>query len=288
MAAQTSRGGTAGTDHWSSEAYKASASFVPLLAQTVLGYIDPQPTDRVLDIGCGDGKFTGYYMKAVGQVLGLDASNAMVAAAKKDWARENVEYRELDCRYLDKEIREGSVEGAAWDKVACLDARNSVSNAALHWILRDPATRVSVLQAIHDCLKPNGSFVFEMGGHGNVPEVHCAMMAALVHSGVSLDAVRDANPWFFPSEAWMRKTLEDIGFRVEKLEMEYRPTKLTTDEKGGIEGWLRLMGASFFEVLREGEQRDSAVKHVCEVLDPVITREDGSKWLGLDHRVKDG
>ena len=80
----------------------------------------------------------------------------------------------------------------------------------------------------------------------------------------------------------MRTTLEDIGFKVEKLELEYRPTRLTDDkEKGGLEGWVRLMGASMLEVIEDEGKRESAVKEVCEVLDPIVTREeDGSQWLG--------
>lgn len=80
----------------------------------------------------------------------------------------------------------------------------------------------------------------------------------------------------------MRNALEQVGFSVEKLEMEYRPTRLTVDEKGGIEGWVRLMGAAALEVLEEkGGVREDAVKEVCDVLETVITREeDGSKWLG--------
>ncbi|EEP82840.1 conserved hypothetical protein [Uncinocarpus reesii 1704] len=228
----------AGADHWTAEAYSASAAFVPRLTQKILHYLDPQPTDRVLDIGCGDGKFTANFVDRVEYVLGLDASKGMIEAAKRDFARGNAEYRTVDCRYLDQELQGGSVASATWDKV-------------------DPTTRVAVLQAIHGCLKPNGSFIFEMGGHGNVPEVHAAIIAALVHQGVKIEAARQVMPWFFPSETWMRKTLEGIGFRVERLEMEYRPTKLTTDEKGGIEGWVRLMGASPLEALDEGKREDA-------------------------------
>ncbi|EAS28831.3 uncharacterized protein CIMG_07577 [Coccidioides immitis RS] len=259
------------TDHWSAEAYHTSASFVPLLTQKVLAYIDPHSTDQVLDIGCGDGKFTAKYMDRVSHVLGLDASKGMIEAAKSDFGQANAEFRVVDCRYLDKELQEGRVGVARWDKV--------VSNAALHWILKDPTTRVSVLRAIYTCLKPGGLFVFEMGGHGNVPEVHSALIAALVHHGVSFSAAREGIPWFFASEPWMRETLEEIGFRVDKLEVEYRPTKLTTDEKGGMQGWLRLMGASALEMLDE-EKRERVVKEVCETLESVITREDGSQWLG--------
>ena len=160
---------------------------------------------------------------------------------------------------------------------------SSVSNAALHWILRSPDTRHATLRAICSALKPNGKFVFEMGGAGNVGEVHSALFFAMMrHGEMSVAAAQAANPWFFPSERWMRTTLEEIGFKVEKLELEYRPTRLTDDkEKGGLEGWVRLMGASMLETIEDVGKRESAVKEVCEVLGPIVTREeDGSQWLG--------
>lgn len=159
----------------------------------------------------------------------------------------------------------------------------SVSNAALHWILCSPDTRHATLRAIFSALKPKGKFVFEMGGAGNVAEVHAALFFALMrHGPMSVSAAQAASPWFFPSDQWMRKTLEDIGFEVDKLELEYRPTRLTDDkEKGGLEGWVRLMGASMLEVIEDAGNRESAVREVCEVLGPIVTREeDGSQWLG--------
>lgn len=83
----------------------------------------------------------------------------------------------------------------------------------------------------------------------------------------------------------MRRTLEEVGFVVEQLEIEYRPTRLTEDDNGkpgssGLEGWIRLMGAQFLEALKDDADRDATVARICEVLEPVVTREDGSRWLG--------
>jgi hypothetical protein len=159
----------------------------------------------------------------------------------------------------------------------------SISNAALHWILRDESTRLSTLQAIHDSLKLGGAFVFEMGGHGNVGEAVATLLSVLTHNGATISQARESCPWFFPSEDWMRGALEKVGFRdIEKLEVEYRPTKLTAEQggNGGVEGWVRLMGAQMLEIL-EGEARERAIREACEVLETIVTRdEDGSKWLG--------
>ena len=155
------------------------------------------------------------------------------------------------------------------------------SNASLHWILRDEETREGVLQNIFQLLRPGGSFVFEMGGKGNVAEVHTALIAALMHQGVDIQRAREPSPWFFPSQETMTKLLAAAGFVVEKTETEYRPTKLTDEERGGIEGWVRLMGASFLEALVSEDKKNAAVKEVCDLLKTIITHEeDGSMWLG--------
>ena len=122
--------------------------------------------------------------------------------------------------------------------------------------------------------------MFEMGGHGNVAEVMTALIYTLVQKGIPVEKAKEANPWFFPSETWMKDALETVGFQVDKVETEYRPTKLTSAVNGGLAGWIRLMGAQFLELLDE-EKQGEAVKQNCEVLEPVVTRvEDGSQWLG--------
>ena len=124
-----------------------------------------------------------------------------------------------------------------------------------------------------------------MGGHGNIPEVHTALIAVLVRRGVPLIDAQKASPWFFPSETWMHQALSDVGFVVDKLETEYRPTKMkadVNDPTAGLAGWVRLMGACFLDVLSSDPQvREDAVQEVCALVKPVVTRvEDGSAWLG--------
>lgn len=80
----------------------------------------------------------------------------------------------------------------------------------------------------------------------------------------------------------MRTALNDVGFEVEKLEIEYRPTRLTESDvqgSGGLEGWVRLMGAAFLE-RASSEKRDDVVRWVVGVLESVGRRQDGSWWIG--------
>lgn len=257
-------------DHWTAKAYTSSASFVPKLTSTVIAWLDPQPHENILDIGCGDGVLTARTKEQCAFVTGVDASSNLIEAARGSYGTTpNLIWEVQDCRYFE---RSPTARTGHYDKV--------FSNAALHWILQEPSTRKSVFHGAYNVLKPGGTFVFEMGGTGNVPEVHAALLAAVVHQGLSIQQARSACPWFFPSEKLAKQMLEEAGFRLERSQLEYRPTELTTEEGGGIEGWVRLMGAQFFEGLSD-EKREAAVNEVCEVLETVITHEqDGSKWLG--------
>jgi len=124
--------------------------------------------------------------------------------------------------------------------------------------------------------------VFECGGHGNIAELQTAITAALLVHGCSLERAREINPWFFPDESWMKQTLEEIGFHVDKIELEYRPTRLTPKDAsggGGLEGWIRLFGASMLHDLKD---KDQVVKYACDLLENVVTKSDreSSQWAG--------
>lgn len=258
-------------DHWNAQSYSTAAPFVPRLAARVVKWLDPQESDIILDIGCGHGTLSAEIKERCTRVAGFDASSNLIDAARRAYPSvPGLTWHLEDCRYLEDSEQ---LEAGAYTKV--------FSNAALHWILRDSTTRLSMLRGACKALRPGGKFVFEMGGAGNVAEVHAALLAALVHRGVGVETARDASPWFFPSEKLMRDLLTQAGFRVERCELEYRPTQLTSDTEGGLDGWVRLFGASFLDVLQTIEERESAVREICDVLNPVVSREeDGSMWLG--------
>lgn len=79
----------------------------------------------------------------------------------------------------------------------------------------------------------------------------------------------------------MRGALEQAGFDVLVCESEYRPTRLSDD--GGLEAWVRLMGAAFLDaVTGDGaeERREQVVRAVCEWVEGSVLREDGGRWIG--------
>ncbi|KAK8147002.1 hypothetical protein G3M48_002304 [Beauveria asiatica] len=148
------------------------------------------------------------------------------------------------------------------------------SNAAMHWILRPAAARQPFFAAVHAALAPGGVFAFEMGGLGNVKEMAAALLVACARRAPGgLPAVVDRHyPWFFPDEAWATAALEGAGFRVNRVEREWRPTRA---DKGGVEGWIRLFGSVILESVPEGEKREEAVREAAEALRVVC--DDGEE-----------
>ncbi|KAI9171808.1 autoinducer 2 sensor kinase/phosphatase luxQ [Paramyrothecium foliicola] len=149
------------------------------------------------------------------------------------------------------------------------------SNAALHWILREPSTRTSFFTAAHAALQPGGTFALEMGGLGNVAEMQTALLMATARH-IGLDAAKAADPWFFPDEDWLSSQLESAGFRVDRVEREWRPTKA---DKGGVEGWVRLMGKQFLDAVPDEAKRELAVAEATEVLREVCKNPNGGEMI---------
>ncbi|EWC48060.1 hypothetical protein DRE_02639 [Drechslerella stenobrocha 248] len=252
---------------YSHAAYSANAGFVPLLTSRITALLAPTPADRILDIGAGDLILTAKIAAHAHSVLAIDASTELISAGRAlfpESEHANLSTRVVDCRYLSAQT---DIVDGSWDKV--------FSNAALHWILRDEGTRGEVVRAVHGCLRSGGRFVAEMGGFGNIGEVHAAMTAALVIHGVAVEEVRRANPWWFPSEAGMRGLLEEAGFEVEMMEVEWRPTEL--DGERGVVGWMEMFGQRFLELVEEGKRAE--VSRTAEGLLQAAARREDGKWV---------
>jgi len=120
--------------------------------------------------------------------------------------------------------------------------------------------------------------VFEMGGMGNVAEMRSTLLS-VISRRVGIEKAREVDPWFFPDERWMSRMLEKTvgGWKVEKIEREYRPTKA---DEGGIAGWVKLMGKQFFDVVEDGKERQKCEEEVGDILKTVCESPGGGEWIG--------
>ena len=230
---------------WDPQQYARTASFVPALGAGVLALLEPRPGERVLDLGCGDGVLTERLVAAGCDVVGVDASQEQVTAAR--------------ARGLNALVMKGEALTFAGEFDAVF------SNAALHW-MRDAD---AVLAGVRRALRPGGRFAAEFGGYGCVAKIREGLAWALGRRGID---ARAYDPWYFPTDEDYGARLERAGFSVRSLALFDRPTPLPTD----IEGWLETFAKSFLAAVDESE-RASLLKDVSKWLEPHLHGSDG--WV---------
>lgn len=82
---------------WSSSNYNTHASFVPRLGSIILGMLDAQSDEKILDFGCGDGVLTLKLAEQCKSVVGIDASSNMIDKAKAIAPPDtNIDYHVVD------------------------------------------------------------------------------------------------------------------------------------------------------------------------------------------------
>jgi SAM-dependent methyltransferase len=236
------------TQTWDPLVYERNGAFVHGLAGGVLEWLDVQPGEYVLDLGCGDGQLTRRIADSGAHVLGVDASAEMVAAARE---------RGIEAELAKAE--ELPFRDATFDAV--------FSNAALHWVRGQD----EMMREVRRVLRHDGRFVAEMGGHGNIAAMRVAFTTVLERHGFG-DRKGDEN--YYPSPEAYRRRLEGNGFAVERMELIPRPTVLG---EGGMAGWLRMFRRGVLDGL-PAEMREVVVSDTCALLEPALRDEDGN-WV---------
>lgn len=236
------------TSHWSPTDYAHNAAFVPALGAPALALLDPQPGEAILDLGCGDGVLTEVILATGATVIGIDASDAMVVAAKE---------RGIHAAVVDAQTL---AFNGRFDAV--------FSNAALHWMLDQDAVAEGVFRA----LKPGGRFVGELGGEGNLATLRGGLRAELSERGYTLPP---ADPQWYPGIAAFRAVYERAGFSDIQAEILPRETDLPHD----VAAWIKTFRTGLMDSagVPTAEQADIAAA-VEARLAPLLQRADGS-WF---------
>eukprot|EP00850_Spirogloea_muscicola_P000543 SM000002S05623 [mRNA] locus=s2:1205096:1206856:- [translate_table: standard] len=238
-------GSSTQTQAWDADAYRQNCAFVAEGGLPVLALLNPQRGERILDLGCGDGKLTAQLVQAGCSVVGVDASESMVHCARMDG---------LDARLMDGH------------ELGFLEEFDAVfSNAALHWMTEDPD---KVLAGVRRSLKPGGRFVGEFGGFGNVAATTAGLLAVLKERGIN---GAERIPWYFPTANEYRQKLESQGFSVMLIDLIPRPTLLPA----GLANWYDTFADNFFMDFSPDE-RKAAQREATNLLKPVLCDKNGN------------
>lgn len=230
--------------------YDSAFGYVSAHGAPLIDLLDPQPGEKIIDLGCGTGAFSAEIAERGAEVLGIDGAPEMVAQAAS--TNPGLSFTIGDAHDFST--------SEPFDAVA--------SNAALHWMTRDPD---AVIARVHAALRAGGRFVGELGGAGNCAELIAAMQTAWRVFGLNEPEL----PWYFPTPAEYAARLEDGGFTIRLLEHADRPSRMTECPDGAAD-WVRLYApSSLMDV--PPEMVDPLLARVNELAAPALRRESG--WV---------
>ena len=142
--------------NWNAQLYDNKHQFVSNYGEDLLGLLDPQQGEHILDVGCGTGDLAQQITKSGATVHGIDNAASMIHQAQ-------IKYPHIQF----------NVEDAT--KLPFNEQFDAIfTNAALHWI----KTPELVIASMFTSLKKGGRLVGEMGGYGNVQSIIDAIKAS--------------------------------------------------------------------------------------------------------------
>jgi trans-aconitate methyltransferase len=236
---------------WDAADYERHSSPQQQWARDAIRALKLTGDERVLDIGCGDGKVTAELAAHVpeGSVLGIDSSETMIEFALRQFPQAffpNLQFRGGDATRL--------TYSHEFDLV--------VSFASLHWI----SDHLAVLAGIKRALKPSGRTLLQFGGQGN---------AALI-SDVANELTADRRwkgyfvgftyPWFFYSVEEYQAFIARVGLLPERVELI--PKDMVHGGKEALKGWIRTVFLPYTGRLPEALRED----FVEQIADTYIER----------------
>ena len=186
---------------WDPAAYAANSSPQQSWAREVIAKLKLRGDERVLDVGCGDGRMTAEIARAI--------------FPRSEFP--NLEFHVMDARRIRL--------AKPFDIV--------FSSSALHWVDDHPA----FLRGASSCLRPGGRLVVSCGGKGNAQEVFLALRPEMRLPRWRQFFRKMDKPYFFHSPADYGKWLPRCGFKVRRVRLS--PKNATYQGREGFEAWLR-------------------------------------------------
>jgi len=237
---------------WDAVDYHKSSAEQQQWGIELLNKLDLRGTERVLDLGCGDGKIPAEIARRVpnGSVVGIDKSEDMIRFATKHFSQHtffNLVFEVKDARDMDF--------NREFDVV--------FSNAALHWV----PDHLPVLKRITKSLKHEGKVIAQMGGKGNASAILKVLDTMIDSEKWACYFKGFSVPYTFYEDQGYKVLLESAGLTVKRIELIAK--QMVHDGCDGLAAWIRTTWLPYTRRVPENLQSD----FIHEIVDTYITTE---------------
>ncbi len=261
---------------WNAADYAANSGVQQTWARELIVQLQLRGDERILDVGCGDGKVTAEIARAVprGSVTGADASPQMIEFAQKTFSPceiSNLKFQICDARKISlaalsspsppqTEERAGvrrrlisnskplaptlSPLGRG-EGVKSLPFDIVFSNAALHWVDDHRA----FLRSAASVLRPGGRLIISCGGKGNAQDVFVALRSEMRLKRWRGFFRKLGKPYFFYNPADYEKWLPRFGFKSRGVKLS--PKGAVYHGRAGFAAWLRTTWLPYMQRVPE-------------------------------------
>lgn len=175
------------------EAYRKASKHQKEWGARLMEKLHLRGDESILDLGCGDGSLTKALSELVkgGNVVGIDASEGMIQAAKP-YESDNLHFRCMDIQDL--------CEKSVYDVI--------YSNAALHWV----KGHSRLLQNCHAALKPRGKILWNFAGDGTCKNFIEAVRSVMEDPVYRCYFQNFEWPWYMPSKPSYQALAQQAAF----------------------------------------------------------------------------
>lgn len=206
---------------WDPKFYSSNSSAQKNWGFELLAKLNFKGNERVLDVGCGDGKLGAEVAQILpkGSVLGIDLSEDMISFARNNYTQDkfpNLTFMQINADELTFD--------SEFDVV--------FSNAVLHWI-KDPG---NALKCFWESLKPGGIFLAQFGGKGNAADILKIADFMLESEKWSSYFRNFVFPFGFYGPEEYDKWLKEANFSVKRLEIISKDLALEGEK--GLFAWI--------------------------------------------------
>lgn len=210
---------------WNAADYHKNSASQQNWAHELIEKLQIKGDERILDIGCGDGKITAEIAQMVpdGSVVGIDSSAEMVSFAGKSFTAPNLTFMAMDARSLTFENECDIV----------------FSNATLHWVV----DHRPVLQGISRALTNGGKCLLQMGGKGNAAMIIDTILSKAIEERWGHYFAEMSFPYGFYSPDQYVPWMQEAGLTPVRVELI--PRDMVQNGPDGLAGWIRTTWMPF-------------------------------------------